>query len=207
MEKELKKFAHDINNKLCVLKFRVQNLKNESDESEYEKKLSVEKMLSCITDISTLCKDLKEPPKEYDLNFVVQNSINSQSTFSKETKFSIKLKAMNCGLIVKCKLSEIDRILTNLFKNSQEAGSTKALIVLTNTSLYYYDDGPGFSNKTLDCINNGTDTYSTKSGSDRGIGTQSIKSICKNRNWKITFKNKTKYKGVNIVINFNKESK
>ncbi len=80
-------------------------------------------------------------------------------------------------------------VLSNLFKNSLEAGASEFRIQVSDTKLVVSDNGPGITPDVLAKIK----AQGSSKGEGRGVGLQSIARFCLQSKWEMELDNKSSH--------------
>lgn len=146
-------FVHDLKNLASRLSLAMQNLPAHFDKPEFRKDLletmtkSVDKIDMMTSRLSSISKGMELHPKDCDLNRLVTETLQSLNGTMK-AKLSDELAELPS---VKLDREQIQKVLTNLVLNAQEAAGDRGHIRVSTSRengwvlLSVWDDGCGMS--------------------------------------------------------------
>ena len=214
--------AHEIRNPLTSLKGASEVLENTSD-SEKRKKLikvishDVERIERLITDYSQMLKDeaslSRAKMTKIDLSSVINSVVEDFNSDLLNSKKNIKININNSNLNgsklnVLGVESKLEQIVANLLDNAVSfSPSNSKIFVLCNikkkdAQLIIEDEGPGFSEKSIDKVfNRFYINRPEKFGEHSGLGLNIVKNIIELHGGSILASNQSgKTKGARIEV-------
>lgn len=182
-EPDLREVVHDLSNAMVSLKSIVNKIGSTGslDEAHSSAKSALERIALTESYLSAV-KNVEANILDHDIGELLKNQMKFFRASYDQVDISLSVnsrvrKTLQTGLLFNA--------LTNLIKNSIEAGATKIHIEVTDESLHFIDNGRGLSKEDLLKLK---EIGSTK-GEGRGVGLFSVAKFCRRCGWRIHLQN------------------